>query len=40
MVRIFKSVRESALTALWFMFLTFPIMVIKINSKPMHSTVA
>lgn len=37
MVRIFKSVRESALTALWFMFLTFPIMVIKIN--PIDETV-
>ena len=37
MVRIFKSVRESALTALWFMFLTFPIMVIKIN--PVDETV-
>ena len=31
MDRIIKSIQKSALTALWFMLLTFPIMVIKFN---------
>ena len=37
MDRIIKSIQKSALTALWFMLLTFPIMVIKIN--PIDETV-
>jgi len=30
-VRIINEIKKSALVALWFMFLTFPIMVIKVN---------
>ena len=33
MAKFFKELRTSLLTALWMMFLTFPIMVIKVNPK-------
>ena len=36
--RTIKEIAQSMLVALWFMFLTFPIMVIKIN--PLEQTIA